>query len=100
VLTSKNLGEKISITQIPDNHLIEIDKNCEIKVEKLIKKIKIERSPKATFEHIMQEEIYGSIDAVDYATDFNDKFISSHQVVLGGFEKAIQELRNIQDLII
>lgn len=44
----------------------------------MIKKIKIERIPKATFDHIMQEEIYGSIDAVDYATDFNDKFISSH----------------------
>ena len=44
------------------------------------------------FDHIMHEEIYQSIDAVDQATDFGGKFISSHQVVLGGFEKALAEL--------
>ena len=45
---------------------------------KLEKKIQIDRKPKATFDHIMQEEIMGAIDAVDYATDFGNKFISSH----------------------
>ena len=67
---------------------------------KLEKHIKIDRKPKATFEHIMQEEIYGAIDAVDMVTDFGNKFISSHQVVLGGFEQAEGELVQIQDLII
>jgi hypothetical protein len=40
----------------------------------------------------MHEEIYESIDAVDQATDFGGKFISNHQVVLGGLEKAKTEL--------
>ena len=48
----------------------------------------------------MQEEIYESIDAVDSATDYGSKFISSNQVVLGGFDKAIVELTQIQDLFI
>lgn len=48
----------------------------------------------------MHEEIYESIDAVDQATDFGGKFISNHQVVLGGFEKAKEELMQIQDLVI
>jgi hypothetical protein len=36
----------------------------------------------------MHEEIVESIDAIDLATDFGGKFISDHQVLLGGFEKA------------
>lgn len=36
----------------------------------------------------MLAEIYESIDAIDLATSFGEKFISSHQVILGGFEKA------------
>lgn len=60
----------------------------------------IQRNPKALFDHIMHEEIYESIDAVDQATDFGGKFISNHQVVLGGFEKAKTELLQVQDLII
>lgn len=67
---------------------------------KLEKKIIIARNPRAMFDHIMQEEIYESIDAVDQATDFGNKFISNHQVVLGGFEKAKNELLQVQDLIL
>jgi glucosamine 6-phosphate synthetase-like amidotransferase/phosphosugar isomerase protein len=52
------------------------------------------------FDHIMHEEIYESIDAADQATDFGGKFISNHQVVLGGFEKAKTELLQVQELII
>ena len=48
----------------------------------------------------MHEEIVESIDAVDKATDFGSKFISPHQVLLGGFEKAKDELEQIEDLII
>ena len=40
----------------------------------------------------MHEEIIESIDAVERATDFGAKFISAHQVLLGGFEKAKDEL--------
>ena len=66
----------------------------------LTKALKISRNPKATFDHIMQEEIFGSIDAIEFATDFGNKFVSSHQVVLGGLEKAREELVQIQDLVI
>jgi len=79
---------------------VEVQKDCKFSFTKLQKTIKIQRNPKAMFNHIMQEEIYESIDAVDQATDFGSKFISNHQVVLGGFEKAKQELIQVQDLII
>jgi len=48
----------------------------------------------------MHEEIVESIDAVDLATDFGGKFISDHQVYLGGFSKSKHELLLIEDLII
>ena len=73
---------------------------CEYSFEKLEKKILVERNACSLFDHIMHEEIIGSIDAVDQATDFGSKFISNHQVVLGGFEKAKEELIHIQDLLI
>jgi hypothetical protein len=41
-----------------------------------------------------------SIDAVDAATDFGGKFISDSQVILSGFDKASQELVQVQDLVI
>ena len=37
----------------------------------------------------------GAIDAIEFATDFGNKFVSSHQVVLGGLEKAREELAQI-----
>jgi hypothetical protein len=43
----------------------------------------------------MHEELYESIDAIDQATDFGSKFISNHQIVLGGFEKSKDELKQI-----
>ena len=81
---------------IPDNQLLEVKfDSLEHSFTKIEKRIKIERTPKAGFSHIMQEEIHASIDAVDFATDFGNKFISRHQVVLGGFEKALTELIQI-----
>ena len=74
--------------QIPNNHILEVKSDCTYTFQKLEKKIQIQRNPKTMFNHIMHEEIYESIDAVDQATDFGGKFISNHQVVLGGFEKA------------
>ena len=95
-LIFKSLDHKFTKTDIPNNHILDVNsENCKFTFEKLEKKIKVERNPKALFDHIMQEEIYGSIDAVDQATDFGSKFISNHQVVLGGFEKAKEELIHI-----
>jgi hypothetical protein len=55
-------------------------------MEKLDKKIQVERQPKAGFDHIFEEEIFESADAVNAAIDFGKKFTSNHQVYLGGFE--------------
>ena len=52
------------------------------------------------YDHIMQEEIFEAIDAIDLATDFGGKFISDNQVILGGFEKSKQELMLVEDLVI
>ena len=94
IFNTFNTGfEKIDI---PNNHILAVDaSNCELSFEKLEKKIKIERNSASLYDHIMLEEIYGSIDAVDQATDLGSKFISNHQVVLGGFEKAQTELVHI-----
>lgn len=38
--------------------------------EKLEKKITVDRKPKMGFDHIYEEEIYESSDAVNHAIDF------------------------------
>lgn len=89
VLTTSD--EKYAHTHIKNNELCELNiDTCEFTFTPLQKKIKIEesRKPKTSYNHIVHEEIYESIDAVDQATDFGGKFISDNQVILGGFEKA------------
>lgn len=91
VLSASGMVDKHHHTNIPNNELCELNQEtCEFTFTKLEKKIKIEsqRKPKASYNHIVHEEIYESIDAIDQATDFGGKFISDNQVVLGGFEKA------------
>lgn len=70
---------------IPNNSIVSVMKDCTYTIEKLEKKIQIQKKPKTRFEHIMHEEIIESIDSIDVATDFGGKFISDHQVILGGF---------------
>jgi glutamine---fructose-6-phosphate transaminase (isomerizing) len=70
---------------IPNNSIVTVMQDCTYTIEKLEKKIQIQKKPKTRFEHIMHEEIIESIDAIDLATDFGGKFISDHQVILGGF---------------
>jgi hypothetical protein len=92
----KSLEHKFNKIDIPDNHIVDVNSTtCEYSFEKLEKKIIVERNASSLFDHIMHEEIIGSIDAVDQSTDFGSKFISNHQVVLGGFEKAKEELIHI-----
>ena len=62
--------------------------------------MQITRKPKRGYEHIFEEEILESVDAMDAVSDDGGKFVSSHQVVLGGFEKAKEELVLIQNLVI
>lgn len=100
-LIFKSLEHKFNKIDIPDNHIVDVNSTtCEYSFEKIKKNIVVERNASSLFDHIMHEEIIGSIDAVDQATDFGSKFISNHQVVLGGFEKAKEELIHIQDLLI
>ena len=58
------------------------------------------RKPKRGYNHIFEEEILESIDAMSAVSDDGQKFISDHQVVLGGFERAKEELVLIQNLVI
>ena len=90
-----------SMTQIimPNNEILEVTDDCQFSFSKIQKAIAVPAKT-STFAHIMHEEIVESIDAVDRATDFGAKFISAHQVLLGGFEKAKDELEQIEDLII
>ena len=41
-----------------------------------------------------------SIEAMSSVTDDGAKFISDHQVVLGGFERAKEELLLVQNLVV
>lgn len=86
--------------KIPNNYLVDLKDDCTYTMEKLEKKIIVDRKPKSQFEHIFQEEIFEAAEAVNNAIDFGHKFISNHQVYLGGFEHAHEELRLIQNLII
>ena len=65
IFSSQYLGKTFNQVSIPDNNLVEVTADCKFNFTKLEKKIKISRNPRAMFDHIMQEEIYESIDAVD-----------------------------------
>lgn len=56
--------------KIPNNHLIDLKDDCTFTMEKLEKKITVERLPKPGFDHIFEEEIHESADAVNSAIDF------------------------------
>lgn len=77
---------------IPNNQILEINQDCTYSFEKVDKLIQISRNPKPMFDHIIQEEIFESIDSIELVTDFGGKFISDNQVYLGGFQKNRQEL--------
>jgi glucosamine 6-phosphate synthetase-like amidotransferase/phosphosugar isomerase protein len=66
------------IEKIPNNYLVDLKDDCSITMEKLEKKIVVDRKPKGQFEHIFQEEIFEAADAVNNAIDFGQKFISNH----------------------
>lgn len=58
------------IQKIPNNYLVELKEDGTFSMEKLEKKIKVERKPKPGFDHIFQEEIYAATEAVNFAIDF------------------------------
>lgn len=64
--------------KIPNNHLIDLKDDCTFTMEKLEKKITVDRLPKADYDYIFEEEIYESADAVNSAIDFGKKFVSNH----------------------
>lgn len=79
VFNDQNLTHKFNLSiPIPNNEILEVKKDCTYSFEKIKKLIKISRDPKASFDHIMHEEIVESIDAIELVTDFGGKFISDH----------------------
>lgn len=68
----------VKYQKIPNNYLVELKDDCTFTMEKLEKKIIVDRKPKGEFEHIFQEEIFEAAEAVNNAIDFGQKFISNH----------------------
>ena len=64
--------------KLEKNVLYEINEDCTVSSEHLQKKIQIQRQPKKGFNHIVEEEIFQSIDAINNVIEFGSKFISSH----------------------
>jgi hypothetical protein len=65
VFHAKYIGNHFTFVQIENNNILEVKKDCTYIFEKLEKKITIQRNPKAMFDHVMHEEIYAAVDAVD-----------------------------------
>ena len=84
----EDLPRDFKVKKMINNTLYEIKDDCSIIEYEVQKKIQVERKPKPGHDHIFQEEIYGSIDAASAVTDDGCKFVSNHQVVLGGFERS------------
>lgn len=68
----------VKYEKIPNNYLVDLKDDCTITMEKLEKKMVVDRKPKGAFEHIFQEEVYEAAEAVNSAIDFGQKFISNH----------------------
>lgn len=83
---------KFIFTKLSNNVLYEINDQCVVENSSLTKKIKVSRNAKRGYSHIFEEEIFESIDAMSAVHDDGAKFISTHQVVLGGFDRAKEEL--------
>ncbi len=99
---SKILEEQqnFTFTKLHNNILYEVSDECIVEETQLVKRIEVTRNPKRGFSHIFEEEILESVEAMCAVTDDGSKFISDHQVVLGGFERAKDELKLIQNLVI
>ena len=96
----EDLTRDFRVKKMVNNTLYEINADCSIVEYEVRKKIQVERKPRPGYDHLFQEEIHGSIEAASAVTDDGGKFLSNHQVVLGGFERAEQELVLINNLMI
>ena len=99
-LFSHENGKLTEKKSLQSNTLLEVREDLSYSIEKLEKKFTVDRKPKHGYDSIFEEEIYESADAVNAAIDCGQKFISSHQVYLGGFEHSKEELKIIQNLVI
>ena len=78
-LFKQSLDLKCSkVEKVPNNYLVDLKDDCTISMEKLEKKIKVEKRPSEGFTHIFEEEIFESVKAVNNCIDYGQKFISSH----------------------
>lgn len=78
LFAQEDLKHRFQQIKIPNNEILEVTQDCKYSFEALEKNIQVQRNPKDLFDHLMLAEIYESIDAVDLATSFGGKFISSH----------------------
>lgn len=60
------------------NVLYEITDECLVTSERLRKQMTISRLPRKGFNHIVQEEIFRQMDAINNLVEYGSKFISSH----------------------
>ena len=93
-------SERFTFKKLKNNILYEVTDECVIEQTQLQKRIVVNRKPKRGYSHIFEEEIFESIEAMSTVTDDGAKFISDHQVVLGGFERAKEELLLVQNLVV
>lgn len=93
-------SKRFNFEKLDKNVLYEITDECLVSTENLQKKISLQRQPKPGYAHIVAEEIYQGVDAINNVIEFGSKFISSHEVLLGGFERSREELRLVQNLVI
>ena len=91
---------KFTFSKLQRNTLYEITDDCTIDMTPLEKRLEVSRKPKRGYNHIFEEEVFESVDAMSSVSDDGAKFISDHQVVLGGFERAKEELKLVQNLVI
>lgn len=103
VCTDSDLTKELTdyeFSALKKNTLVEISPESgliEITSTSLERKIKITRKPSES-KHIYYQEILGSIEAIKAA--INSKFLAPGEVVLGGFEKAREELVLIENFVI
>lgn len=78
IVFGEESGNTCEVFRVPNNHLVELKDDCTYTIEKLERKVTVDRNPKQGYDHIFEEEIYESADAVNQAIDFGQKFVSNH----------------------
>jgi glucosamine 6-phosphate synthetase-like amidotransferase/phosphosugar isomerase protein len=71
-------NKKYIFEKLERNVLYEITDECLVTTEMLRKQMTINRQPKKGYSHIVEEEIFHQIDAINNVIEYGSRFISSH----------------------